>query len=191
MESGGWTEEGLAEALESLTPALRRTVQIGRRFRAQLEPDDILQITFLEAFQQIRQISTRTQDGLLAWLRTMAQNNLHDAIRGLESAKRPDSRTRLVAEDTDLAVRDATFIEQLRLSTTTPSRGIRNEEALTAVRTAIEKLPASYAAVMNRLLAGQSVLQIARDLSRTTGAIHMIRTRGCARLRDLLRSELG
>ena len=60
---------------------------IDKQWRSVLDIEDVMQVTYMEAILQIRQFSRGGVDGFRAWLTRLAENNLIDAVRGLEAAK--------------------------------------------------------------------------------------------------------
>src|ERR1043166_2811080 len=56
---------------------------IDKRWRSHLDEDDIMQVTYLEAFLHIDQLTARDSASFLAWLTRIAENALRDAVRGL------------------------------------------------------------------------------------------------------------
>lgn len=160
--------------------------KIESRWRSLLDEDDVMQVTYLEAFLHIDQLTARDNAAFLAWLTRIAENALRDAIRGLTRQKRPDSGKRLsLANSTDSYMG---LLECLGVTTTTPSRQARTNDAATLLRGAIERLPTDYrSAVQLYDLEGQAIAEVATAMSRSVGAVHMLR----ARAHDRLRQELG
>src|SRR5262245_40089030 len=81
--------QALSELLERHGLELQSHIerQIGSRYRGKFDADDVLQVTFLEAFLRIG--SFQPGGAFAAWIRKIAENNLQDAIRELERNKRP------------------------------------------------------------------------------------------------------
>jgi len=86
---------GDATALEALlrdaAPALRGGIVVDPRFRRSFDADDVLQVTFVEAFLRIRSLQLATPVAFGAWLRRIAENNLADAVRACTRRKRDDA----------------------------------------------------------------------------------------------------
>lgn len=177
----------MAALLEQHLPQLRKSIagQISGLWRAKLDEDDILQITCLEAFLSIDRFASTGRGSFLGWLRTMAMNNLRDAIEGLEAAKRPNPRRQLQGgrgEDSYIAL-----FEYLGGTTTTPSKAAARKEAKAALLDATSKLPEEYRRViMFYDLEDLSIDQVAAQMSRTAGAVYMLRARALERLREML-----
>ncbi|MCK4660113.1 MAG: hypothetical protein KAV82_11380 [Phycisphaerae bacterium] len=91
--------DGNADALDVLLreygPQVRRRLSISSAWQGTLDGADVMQVTYMEAFLRIGQFAGRTPETFVAWLTRIAENNLRDAIKELERAKRPDPRRRV------------------------------------------------------------------------------------------------
>ena len=149
-----------------------------------------MQVTYLEAFLEIRKYDPDRAQPFRAWLQRIAENNLRDALRGLKRQKRPQPAHRVAVP----AGADSTFnlYSQLGVTTTTPSRYATRAERLTSLNAALEALPDDYGQVVRLYdLQGLPIAEVARDMNRSTGAVHMLRARAHDRLRQLLSSGSG
>src|SRR6478609_1387882 len=90
-------QSALIALLEALGPQVRQRIaaKIPPTLRAQLDEDDVMQVTYLEAVLRLDRFSGGGAAGFLAWLSRLAENNLIDAVRAMESAKRPDPSKRV------------------------------------------------------------------------------------------------
>ena len=180
----------LTKLLEEHGPRVRALLeaQIGSSWGGRLEADDVMQVTYLEAFLQIDNLVVRNAASFTAWLTRAAENNLRDAIRVLGRQKRPQPERRVQpegGEDSYIAL-----VEMLGVTTTTPSRHAARDEAAGVVHSAIRKLPADYRkAVQLYDLEGRSAAEVAESMGRSVGAVHMLRARAHDRLREQLGSE--
>lgn len=184
VSAGAWTKERLQAFLENHARELRSQIRVDRRWRHLLDVEDVLQITYLEAFQSFHQLRDFSEKALLGWLANSARNNLRDAVRGLAAARRTDGKNRVEPGDSDQS--EQAFYDQLRIATTTPSRELTAKELRAALHDAMKKLPESYAGVIAGTLAEQTVAEIAKLMGRTEGAVYMLRSRAYERLRDHL-----
>jgi RNA polymerase sigma-70 factor (ECF subfamily) len=184
--------EGDAAALRALLEhfggEVRKRIsgRIDNRWRASLDEDDVMQVAYLEAFLHIDQLTARDSASFLAWLTRIAENALRDAIRGLTRQKRPDPARRVeVPASPDSYVG---LLEYLGVTTTTPSREASRRDAAVVLETAVARLPEAYkSAVRLYDLEGRSVAEVASQMGRSVGAVHMLR----ARAHDRLREDLG
>lgn len=182
--------EALSELLREHGPAVERSLSIGREWRAVLEPADVMQVTYLEAFLQIARYDPDRAEPFRAWLQRIAENNLRDAIRGLERQKRPQPAQRVESPpDADSA---SGLYALLGVTTTTPSRHASADEHSERLQAALESLPDDYGTVV-RLYDLQSlpIAEVSNRMARSPGAVHMLRARAHERLRQLLGPESG
>ncbi|MCK4658001.1 MAG: sigma-70 family RNA polymerase sigma factor [Phycisphaerae bacterium] len=180
-------QEALGTLLQCHGPQVRSRLagKIGKQWQAALAEDDVMQVTYLEAFLQIGCFTPGGPGSFLAWLTRMAENNLRDAIKELGRAKRPQPCKRVApprGEESTIAL-----LEALGITTTTPSRQAARGEAGCLIEVALEQLPPDYATVLRLYdLAGQPVSEVASAMGRSEGAVYMLRARAQDRLRDLL-----
>ena len=183
---------GDARALEELLathgPRVRAGLSIGRERRRDLDADDVMQVTYLEAYLRIRGLRTPTAAAFVRWLERIAHNNLTDAIRALSRARRPDARERVTQGEGGESSR--TLLERLAVSGTTAGGLAQAAEAREIVRACIARLPASYREVLEACdLEERPVAEVARERGTSPGAVHMLRSRAQDRLRELLASR--
>jgi RNA polymerase sigma-70 factor, ECF subfamily len=181
-------EESLAVLLECAGVRLRSEIQarIGITYRGVVEADDVLQVTFLEAFLRIRSFAPGNSVSFVSWLKRIADNNLRDAIRAVDREKRPSPtrRVRVAAGD------DSYFslLESLAGSATTVSQAANRNEIRQAIDEALRKLPKDYEQVLRLYeLQGLSACEVAVQMGRSHGAVRML----LARARDCLGEIIG
>ncbi len=186
--------QGDTQALRALLEAHGAQVwrnidgQIGQVWRSSIDADDVMQVTYMEAFLQAGQMTARNSAAFVAWLRRIAENNLRDAIKELQRKKRPDPAKRAnpaAGQDSYVAL-----IDMLGATSATPSRHAARNEAKRILELVLEKLPEDYRTVVRLYdLEGLSIGDVAARLSRSSGAVHMLRARAHDRLKHLLGSE--
>ncbi len=180
---------GDAQALEDLLqdhgPRIRSGLSISAERRRDLDADDVMQVTYLEAYLRVRRLRTPTERGFAKWLTRIAENNLRDAIRGLARDKRAGAALRVTRGAAGESAR--TLLEHLAASTTTAGRAASAREAQGLVRAAVARLPSSYREVIQACdLDQRSVREVAEERGASQGAVHMLRSRAHERLRELL-----
>lgn len=179
----------LVALLEAVGPTVRARIEpkIGRAMRASVDADDVMQVTYLEAVLRLGTFTSGGIQGFVAWLTRLAENNLVDAARAMDAAKRPDPRKQIRAgpgQDSR-----AVLVEALGMTYTTPSVVARRQEANTYLEDALERLPPAYARVIRLYdLEGRSPAEVAEDLGKSQGAVFMLRARAHERLREVLGS---
>jgi RNA polymerase sigma-70 factor (ECF subfamily) len=181
-------DDSLSTLLKRCGPRLQRELTIADRYRSVLDAEDVMQVTYVEAFLQIDRLAARDIRAFFAWLRQVAQNNLRDAIKALECEKRLPPGERLEpprGEDSFVAL-----YEQLGATNSTPSRRAARAEIKTLVEAAIDELPPDYATVVRLFdLECRTGPQVAATMGRSRGAVHMLRARAHDRLREHLGSS--
>jgi len=187
-EARAGDREALVVLLSTVAPQIRRKIagRITPALRASIDEDDVMQITFLEACLGIGRFTTGGVSEFTAWLSRMAENNLIDAIRALESGRRPDPRMQVRP-----ASREGSYIGLVALlgaTSSTPSLHAARGEICAALDAALRTLPDDYEKVVRLYdLEGRTITEVAAELARSPGAVYMLRARAHERLRD----ELG
>lgn len=181
-------EEALSTLLARFGPAVEQTLQIGRPWRHALDTSDVMQVTYLEAFLQIDQFNPEQFQSFEAWLRQNAENNLRDAIRGLERQKNMPASRRIETNASE-GESHVGLYTLLATTSSTPSRELAHRDVRRLIDAALDKLPEGYAhAVRLYDLQGLSIEEVAAAMGRSPGAVHMLRLRAHERLGALLES---
>lgn len=175
----------LSDLLKAHGPEVEGMLRIGAAWQAMIEPADVMQVTYLEAFLRIRTFDPSRGTPFVTWLRVIAENNLRDAIRGLTRQKQPPPQARiqpLSHEESLIGLYD-----MVTAQSGTPSAKLRREELCTAVERAISALPDRYAQVVRMYdLEAAEIDDVAKKLGRSAGAVYMMRARAHQRLGELL-----
>jgi RNA polymerase sigma factor (sigma-70 family) len=180
--------DALTQLLHKYGPRIRQHLRISRTWQDSLDVADVLQVTYLEAFLQIRRLICREPSAFARWLRMIAENNLRNAIRDLRRDKRANPRRRLRSPTPDEST--ALLLERVARTSMTASRIVTDQESQEALRQAIARLPRPYRTVVEMCdLQGKSPAEVSRTLRRSPGAVHMLRARAHDRLREILGSR--
>ena len=176
--------DALAALLSQHGPRIQQTLSIERKWRSVLDPADVMQVTYLEAFLQIHKFDPDRPEPFLDWLRHIAENNLRDAIRGLQRQKRPQPANRISADgSTDL-------LALLGVVTSTPARHLARDERQDRLEAMLDALPEDYGHVVRLYdLQGLPIAEVGVRMRRSAGAVHMLRARAHDRLREMMGSE--
>jgi len=181
----GGDVEALSTLLREYGPRLREQLSIDKRWQSVLEVDDVLQVTYVEAFLKIKSFTPGGPNAFGGWLRRIAENNLRDAIRSLEAQKRPPPAAARQARDADASI--TSLLDSIGFIGATPSRDAARGELKTALDAALAALPKDYAAVIRGYdLEARPIEEVAASLGRSPGAIHMLRARAHDRLREII-----
>jgi RNA polymerase sigma-70 factor (ECF subfamily) len=180
-------QEALTDLLKRHDADVRERLDgtIDKAYRGALDVDDVLQVTYMEAFLRISQFTPGENGTFLAWLTRIAENNLVDAVRFLNREKRPPPGQRIQPAGGEESY--MTLLSNLVGSTTTPSRAAARAEVSVIVDEALADLPADYAKAIRLYdLEGLPIEEVAQAFGRSHGAVHMLRARALDRLRELL-----
>lgn len=183
-------EQALSALLErfGLEVGSQLQAKIGPKYRGKFDADDVLQVTFLEAFLRVRSLTPGGPGSFTAWLRRIAENNLLDAIREQERDKRPPATHQL-----QHAVSDESYValvQYLAATSNTPSRACASDELRRCVDAALRRLPPEYEQVLRLFeLEGLSGEEVATRMGRSHGAVRMLLARARERLTEVLGSE--
>lgn len=189
-QAQGGDLQALVQILEELGGNVRAIIEprIGRKYRSVLSPDDVMQVTYMEAIARIGSFGGGGARGFLAWLIRIAENNLIDAIRGLEAAKRPNPSKRLDHRGQDDSM--MAMVEAIGVTVSTPSLAACRGEVVSCIHEAVSRLPPDYAQVITMYdLQGRSIEEVVQELGRSKGAVYMLRARAHEHLREVLGSE--
>jgi RNA polymerase sigma factor (sigma-70 family) len=179
-------DAALEELLRESEAALRGRVSINPRWRRSLSVDDVLQVSYLEAFLRIGSLRSPTSSGFRTWMARIVDNNLRDAIRALERDKRPDARRRETVGVRGESAR--TLLARVCGDEGTVSAAVVRGEELSRLTAAVNKLPPTYRRVVEAVdLAERDVGEVAAELGRSRGAVHLLRSRAHRRLAELMR----
>ena len=175
-------EDALAKLLAEHGPRIQQTLRIARKWKSVLESADVMQVTYLEAFLKIHDFDPNRAERFEDWLRRIAENNLRDAIRGLQRQKRPQPVNRIALDgSTD-------FFGVLGGLTATPDQQAVRDERKTQLDFVLDALPEDYGQVVRLYdLQGLPIGEVATRMQRSAGAVHMLR----ARAHDCLRGMMG
>ena len=186
-------QNALLEVLLEVNPKLSQFV----RFKLAATPslsryeDDILQETYIQAFNQIGSLRISSNGGLIAWLKAVAMNQIREITRRMATAKRGGDRVRVGLETH--SERALGLIQELSdPGVGTPSQFVARNEAVTAMRIAMSQLPPDQRlAVSLHCLQGRSLEETAEQMQRTSGSIRGLIQRAKQSLRNsMLTSSL-
>jgi RNA polymerase sigma factor (sigma-70 family) len=180
-------DAALATLIEQFDPVLREQLhnEIPKRWQAVLGLDDLLQETYTDAFLDVAHLRQLDASSFQRWLTAIAKNNLVNAIESLEAEKRGGGRVPVpLGGQADSSV---AFYEFLARTSSTPSRRLAKTEAVRVLNAGIEQLPEDYRLVVRPYdIEGQPAGHVARTMTRSEGAIFMLRARAHRALRKLL-----
>jgi RNA polymerase sigma-70 factor, ECF subfamily len=161
-------------------------IQLDPRLRGVLDPSDVVQQTLLKAHAKWDQFRGRTEEELLAWLRTILAHHLADMAR--KHARRLRGRDRSLEEAPE---ESSLRLEQWLASNSTSveDRAIRHEQLL-GLAEALASLPEDQRTALElKHLRDVPVSEISRMMGKSPAAVASLLYRGLKTLRDLLGAE--
>jgi RNA polymerase sigma-70 factor (ECF subfamily) len=190
--------QGNGEALGPLLELYRGYLQgragalIGLNLRGVVNPSDLVQQTFLEAYQDFHQFEGNTEAQWRAWLRRILAHNLANVVEKHVRARKRDRR-RQVSLDRRLAAPAhavASHKPAGASNESSPSAHAQRREAAAVLASKLAQLPEDYREVLVlRHYEGLSFEEVARHMGRTSGAVRILWVRALDRLRLVLKEE--
>ena len=166
--------------------------KLAGRLEKLLTVEDIVQETFIQAIRDIRKCQALTERSFAAWLNTIADHCLQDAVRKRNRKKRGGDRVEARGAGGDPLSSMADLVEMLSDHGHTPSESAARHEAIQAVQVGIAGLPDDQReAVWLHHLVGKSIEETAAAMDRTPASVRGLLQRARQALRDaLVRSTL-
>lgn len=168
-------------------PRLRARLlrQMDPVMRSKIEPEDILQQVYLEAFRAIVQFTYQGKDSFLRWMYAILDRKLIDEHRALRAERRDVRREVKAAPASGNQTTYVDLMARVLADCGTPSRVVRKDEALGVISACLATLPDHYRDVIQmRFLEGRPVAEVAERLDRSIGSVHMICHRALRQLRQ-------
>jgi RNA polymerase sigma-70 factor (ECF subfamily) len=164
-------------------------VQIRKRLQGKVDPADLVQETFLRAYQGFARFRGAGEAEWLAWLRKVLANALAQTVRRYHGTRRRDVTLERQLAD-DLEQSSEALDRSLICRQSTPSqKAIRREQAV-LLADALGRLPEAYREVI--VLAefeGLSFPEVARHMGRSVVSVRSLWARALARLRAVMGGE--
>jgi RNA polymerase sigma-70 factor (ECF subfamily) len=159
--------------------------QLGRRLRAKLDVEDVLQDVSLLAHRDIGSFRGRTEGEFLCWLRNILARILMNQFRHyLGTARRDLRRERPLFNRNDST---GGRVSDPVAPDTSPSQRAWKHELACRLAEEIERLPVLYhKVIVLRHKEGRSFAEVARMLDRTEDSVKHMWFRALHQLRDIL-----
>lgn len=157
-------------------------LQIDPRICSKLDPADLVQDTFLEAYEAFPRFRGETEASFLAWLRQILATRLATAVRYYLGTKQRDVRL-----ERNLHVQldqSSVFWEHLVSSASTPSLKVSRKETESQLALAMARLPEHYRQVLQmRHTEDLPFAQIAEKMNRSIDSVQKLWVRALAQLK--------
>jgi RNA polymerase sigma-70 factor (ECF subfamily) len=159
--------------------------QVGRRLRAKLDFEDLLQDVSLEAYRDIGRFRGSTEREFLCWLRKILATILMNQLRHYFGTARRDVRRERRLFDRDDSTGGRAF-DPVAPDTSPSQRALKRERA-SRLAEAIDLLPAPYRSVIAlRHLEGRSFADVARRMERSEDSVKNLWFRALRHLRGTM-----
>jgi RNA polymerase sigma-70 factor (ECF subfamily) len=174
----------LLELYRNYLRLLART-QVEGALRVRLDPSDLVQQTFLEAYRDFSHFAGRTEKELMAWLRRILVRNLADQVKCHQAKGRTWQRQQSLEALLDRSSAEAE--EALARSISTPSAQASQREQAVLLADALAQLPPDYRdVILLRNLQRLPFDVIAGQMNRSAGAVRMLWARALEKLSQLM-----
>ena len=191
LQAVAGNRDALTELVEDQHAALERFLlgQMSAELRSRIEPDDILQETYIAVFDSIATFQPTSEQGFVRWLQTIAINRLRDAVRALSAQKRGGELEQVpavVVGETGSAIN---LLEMVQAELSAPSRHVSREEGLQELQIQLAALPEEYRqAITYKDLQGLSVEETADRMGRGVDEVRGLLYRGRKKLAEAMGS---
>src|SRR6516164_8110402 len=182
----------LDQLLESYRQYLKLLARTGidASLQGKADPSDLVQETFLKAYQHFGQFRGQGEAELTAWLRQIMAHNLADLDRRYHLAE-GRRRCRECSLEQLLAESSQALDNLLAGAAGSPSESARRREMSVVLANALAELSDEQREVIVlRSLQEQDWPKVARRMGRTVGAVRMLWVRALKRLRPLIEKHL-
>lgn len=161
-------------------------LQIDPRICSKLDPADLVQDTFLEAYEAFPRFRGETEASFLAWLRQILATRLATSVRYYLGTKQRDVRLeRNLHAQLD---QSSVFWEHLVSSASTPSLKVSRKETEAQLVQAMARLPEHYRQVLQmRHTENLPFAQIAEKMNRSIDSVQKLWVRALAQLKTEIR----
>ena len=155
--------------------------------RERMDPEDIVQLTFVEVFRSIGRFRPQEAGTFQAWLLGIADHVIKDSVKGNQRVKRGGQFRRVRHAEPTPSRSLTDLVELLSAGGHSPSYSVMGHEAVQAVQQAIADLPEDYGkAVHLRLLEGKSLEETATALDCSPRAVQGLVDRAKKKMRAAL-----
>lgn len=162
----------------------RAARKIGVDWQGKLEPDDIVQETYVEVFAGLKGFSVQGPESFYRWVGQILDHTFIDAVRRLRRKKRDASRE--VSAPAGMS-RHQSFIANNFRDLATPSIAARKGEAAAFMMCCIAQLPDDQRLVVERVYLNQEhPAEVAKVMGRTEDAVRRLGSRAIEKLREAM-----
>ncbi|MDP6443750.1 MAG: sigma-70 family RNA polymerase sigma factor [Pirellulaceae bacterium] len=191
----GGDHDQLGRLLQSFQNYLRvlADMQLDQKLRGRLSASDLVQETLLGACRDFQTFRGNSEAELLAWLRAILINNLHNFVQQHVTAAKRDVRRECSLHSIGAGVEQSAVnlgANLLRDAGPSPSGVLSTKESVVALADTIATLPEDQQQVLIlRNLQGKRFAEVAAIMDRTEGATRMLWLRAIQQLKQRMPRE--
>jgi len=157
--------------------------KIPRAAQRHLDVDDVIQQVFAKAFKDIGKFEYRGVGSLQAWLRSIAEFRLRDALKQLQTKKRGGDQVHIEPIQSSDVYIDVLAV--IASDDPTASRVLRHDEARRAMQLAIAELSDEYRQVIQlRFFELKSIEETSQLMRRSPASVRALADRAKKQLRE-------
>lgn len=159
--------------------------RLGPRLASKVDVADVVQETFLRAWQGLADFTWQGEAAFSTWLDTIAMTVLRKEIRRLRAQKRDPRRELSLARP--VPTPDGSLgelVELIHASGTSPSRALRRDERFERLKEAMRRLSPDHRTVIHLVhIEELPVGEVARRMQRSMPAVSMLLYRALMKLK--------
>lgn len=162
--------------------------ELGTQLERKVEVEDLLQETFLRAYQSMHQFRGHTEETFQCWLSTIARHVIQDEARHLHSQKADSDRVvslelKVKGNESGSGVLGAS----LEAKVLSPSKALSREERSDLLKKALSDLPPlDREVIVLARLEGLPVKEVAQRIGRSPNETSVLLLRALLKLKALL-----
>ena len=174
IEGSGSLVERYGQMLEKHRKYLHRVARsrLGRRLRAKMDPADVVQGAFLQAFAKKEQFRGETETEFAAWLRQILLNEVAQATRWWKTGARD------IGREEALELSEQT-LRGILAADGSPAKALIREEQVTRLQRAVDGLPLGQRrAIELHYFNGFTVDEVGIEMGRSAASVMGLVYRG-------------
>lgn len=183
--------QAISRLLEHYRPYLKLLARLGasRRLQAKYDDSDLVQETLVQVQRDLGQFRGTTEAEMAAWLRRIMAHVSGKQVQHYARQRRDADLEQQIEND---FTRSSRIVGASLIATDTlPSERVIKRERAVILSQALAQLPADYreALILNRL-EGQTIVQTAERMGRSTDSIKKLLARGVRELKQRLKGKI-
>ncbi len=167
-------------------------VRISPQLRTRVDPEDILQDTFVSVSKRFDEYLANPKVPVFVWLRGLAIERIIDANRFFLGAAKRNAQHEETVKKKWLDQSTFDILQNLHSNEKTPSQHVSDRQRSHDLKTAIQKLPNRYREVLVlRFFESLTINEMAAALDITVANAKVLQFRALQRLEEIIATELN